>query len=538
MKKILLILIFSFSLFTISCNQNQDSSIDFNETINVFKVNESFILNSYINSYKVHYESKDESIITLIGNRGIAKSAGDTVICAYDESNNLVKKYIVRVKMNTPTYISLSGGSKLKVNDTLQLYLESDATNVDVIWESNNENVATVDEGIVTAKAIGFVTITAYYKNDKSIYDQHQIWIENNILKEEYLNDQYQNSSELVDLSSMKGILEPIIKKTKTSVVGVLSFNEVNGIDKLLNSGTGVIYKRLVILDNGNETLENNGDGIYYRYYVITSKSVIKDSDNVTVYYDDKEHNAKVIAVDEKVDIGVITFDSQDYFSVATFGDSNDLKTGEFVIAFGNTFGSMYANSSSFGVVSYNSRYVSTDTDGDETNDWDALYIQHDAAIGDGSSGGPLVNMKGEIIGINSVMISADEIDNMAFAIPINLVLELVGLLEKGIVPTRPLLLISVISVRDILKNDYLLEYYPVPSGLTYGMFVAEVTEGGVGSAAGMLKGDIIVEFDGKKITYSYELRMMLNEVIIGSNQEHIIIVNRNNTLVTLKVVF
>ena len=168
MKKILLILIFSFSLFTISCNQNQDSSIDFNETINVFKVNESFILNSYINSYKVHYESKDESIITLIGNRGIAKSAGDTVICAYDESNNLVKKYIVRVKMNTPTYISLSGGSKLKVNDTLQLYLESDATNVDVIWESNNENVATVDEGIVTAKAIGFVTITAYYKNDKS----------------------------------------------------------------------------------------------------------------------------------------------------------------------------------------------------------------------------------------------------------------------------------------------------------------------------------------------------------------------------------
>jgi uncharacterized lipoprotein YddW (UPF0748 family) len=90
----------------------------------------------------------------------------------------------------------------------------------------------------------------------------------------------------------------------------------------------------------------------------------------------------------------------------------------------------------------------------------------------------------------------------------------------------------------DILKNDYLLEYYPVPYGLTYGMFVAEVTEGGVGSAAGMLPGDIIIEFNGKKIAYSYELRMMLNEVIIGSNQENIIIVNRNGKLVTLKVVF
>lgn len=538
MKKIMLVLILLFSCLILGCNQDSQMNIDYNELPNTFKVGENFVLNSYINNIKVNYKSLNPEVVLLKGNYGEAITNGETVICAYDDENNLIKKYLISVVNNKPTFITINGGNTLTVGKELQLYLETDVDYFNAIWESNNEDIAVVDKGKVIGKGVGIVTITVSCADDPSVFDEHMIWVESNNLTEDFLNDKYQSATEVVDLGSLQGVLEPIIKKTQTSVIGVNGYTDLYGVKRLNNSGTGVIYKRLVVLENGDLTSENDGTGMYYQYYVITSKSIVNKCDYVSIYYNDLEIDAEVIAVDEKVDIGVLTFNSKDYFSEATFGDSNNLVAGEFIIALGNTFGKEYYNSSTFGVVSYHSRYVSTDTDGDNTNDWDALYIQHDAAIGEGSSGGPLVNMKGEIIGINSVMISADEIDNMAFAIPINLVLELVELLEKGIVPTRPLLLISVLSVRDILKNDYLLEYYPVPEGLNYGMFVAEVTEGGVGSAAGMLPGDIIVEFNGQKIIYSYELRMMLNEVIIGSNQENIIVVNRNGTLVTLKVVF
>ena len=537
MKKIFIFLIFLLNIFLISCNQQKSLQIDINNHVNTFKVGEKFILNSIIDNQKVEYIVLNKDIVSLDGYQGIAIKNGETVICAY-HGKELIKKYLVKVVIDEVSFIDIIGLTTMSVGNELVLTINSDAENPTVVWESNNTNIATVDEGKVFALSEGIVTITCKSFNDNSIYDEHTILVKNANINDDYLNNQYQESVETVDLSSMKGILEPIIKKTKTSVIGINCYINKYGTARLSNSGTALIYKRLTVLDNGLEITNESDIGIYYRYYAIVSKGITNNSTEIKVFYNDNEIEAKLIAVDQKVDIGVITFISKDYFSIANIGNSDEVNTGEFVIAYGNSYGSDYVDSATFGVVSYNSRYVGTDTDNDEVNDWDALYIQHDAAIGNSSSGGPLVNMKGEVIGINSVMIADDLIDNMAFAIPINLVMELVSQLEKGIVPTRPLLLISVVSVKDILKNDYLLEYYPVPDGLTYGMFVAEVTEGGVGSAAGMLPGDIIVEFNGKKIAYSYELRMMLNEVIIGSNQENIIIVNRNGKLVTLKVVF
>ena len=126
----------------------------------------------------------------------------------------------------------------------------------------------------------------------------------------------------------------------------------------------------------------------------------------------------------------------------------------------------------------------------------------------------------------------------MGFAIPSNLTVELCSQLSQGIVPERPVFKISVLTVVDILKNEYLMNDYPIPEGITYGIYIAEVDKGGVGDKCGMKPGDIIVEFDGKKITYSYELRAAMGEVIIGSGEEINVVVYRNGEYITLKAVF
>lgn len=536
-RKIVILIILVCSSSLISCSDNNQIAIDYSEKVNELEVGEFFSLSKILSGTNVYYETTNTNVIVVEGYYCKAIAEGEAILIAKDIFGNTIKKYLVRVIGDDLNDLEIIGLERLEVGESTTYALSKNIDSENLMWESNNPNIAVVENGKVTGISSGIVTIKVSLINNSNTYATKQILVTNSTYNG-YLNNQYQDFTEVVDLSSIEGILEPIIKKSKTFTIGVNVYTKNFSEVRLSSTGTAVIYKRNAVSVDGSISSDITDDTIYYQYYAITAKSVVNDASFITIYYNNSEINAEVIAVDSKVDIGVIRFTSKDYFSVATFGDSDALKTGEFVVALGNSYGSEYPNSASFGIVSYDSRYVATDTDNDSVNDWDALYIQHDAAVGEGSSGGALVNMKGEVIGINSLMISDEKIDNMAFAIPINLVMELVELLEQGIVPTRPLLLISVVSVKDILKNDYLLEYYPLPEGVKSGFYVAEVTEGGVGSAAGMHVGDIIIEFDGQKISYTYELRMMLNEVIIGSNEEHLIVVNRNGTLITLKVVF
>ena len=126
----------------------------------------------------------------------------------------------------------------------------------------------------------------------------------------------------------------------------------------------------------------------------------------------------------------------------------------------------------------------------------------------------------------------------MAFSIPINLVLELASQLEQGIVPQRPLLGVTVIDIKNILSSESLMNQYNLPEGITYGMYIQSVVAGGVAEAAGVLAGDILLEFDGIEVRYSYNLRAALGEVIIGSGEEVVLKVYRNGQIVTLKAVF
>jgi len=114
------------------------------------------------------------------------------------------------------------------------------------------------------------------------------------------------------------------------------------------------------------------------------------------------------------------------------FADSNYLKKGMFAIAIGNPSGYEFYGSTTFGIISHPLRYISEDTNGNGTDDAENEYIQHNVAINPGNSGGPLINMDGKIIGINTMKFVSQDIDNMGFSIPSNVVTNLIPDLEAG----------------------------------------------------------------------------------------------------------
>ena len=551
----LLVMFICFITFT-GCFSNDDMGTSSDMKITLENATETVVvgdiltLNSHIGITSVTYSSSDSDVIEIKTSERqsfyyvFAKSAGFAVITAMSRKNEVVAEYLITVKDYELELIEISGNNTLNIGETtlLTASIKPSNDNAKVVWASSDEAIATIDSnGLLKAMSHGFVKIFAKVEGFDDIQGEVLVYVkEGTYSLDDEINNEEENISKQIDLSNLNNMFEPIIMKAKTFVVGINSYRRTMGGTSLYASASGVIYKRYCLLSDGSEVLDDGAirNFVGYKYYVITCKHVIDKANTVQVYYDDDTYDATIIAYDKKIDLGVITFTTDRYFAMAEFADSNEVVTGEFTIAFGSSYGEEYYNSATFGVVSYYSRYVSTDTDNDGTNDWDSLYIQHDCAIGDGSSGGPLLNMKGQVIGINSKKISNAKIDNMGFAIPSNLTVELCNQLAQGIVPERPVFKISVLTVVDILKNDYLLETYPIPEGITYGIYIAEVDKGGVGEACGMKPGDIIVEFDGKKITYSYELRAAMGEVIIGSGEEINVVVYRDGEYITLKAVF
>jgi len=146
------------------------------------------------------------------------------------------------------------------------------------------------------------------------------------------------------------------------------------------------------------------------------------------------------------------------------------------------------------------------------------------------------------VIGINSTKISDIRVDNMGFAIPSNLVLNIVSLLEQGIRPQRAKIGVTIVSVKAILMNpdrysDPSTYNYTLPEGITYGMVVFEVNEG-VAKDAGILKYDIIQEFNGVQTNFSYEIRSEISKFMLGSGDTAEVKVYRDSSVVTLTFVF
>jgi serine protease Do len=234
-----------------------------------------------------------------------------------------------------------------------------------------------------------------------------------------------------------------------------------------------------------------DGDGS-----ILTNNHVVENAQKIVVKLgaDDQEYEAKVIGRDPKTDIAVIKINAKTNLPAATLGDSDRLEVGEWVVAIGNPFG--LDSTVTSGIVSAKGRHIGQ---GPYDN-----FIQTDASINPGKSGGPLINLRGEVIGINTAIFSRTG-GNMGigFAIPINLVKEVLPQLRgKGKV-TRGFLGVLIQKV-----TPEIAESLGMDKG--NGALVANVTKDGPADKAGVKVGDVIIEFDGKEVKDSSDLPIIV----------------------------
>lgn len=240
---------------------------------------------------------------------------------------------------------------------------------------------------------------------------------------------------------------------------------------------------------------------------IVSNYHVIADADILEVIFiDGKTAEAKVKGTDSEMDLAVIaislesiTDETMDAIAIATLGNSDDLKLGEPVIAIGNALG--YGQSVTNGIVSALNRDL-TMSDGST-----GTFIQTNAAINPGNSGGALLNINGEVIGINSNKIGGDVVEGMGYAIPISSASPIIAdLMERH---TRDKVAEGESGYMGISLQEVSAQYSQM-FNMPIGVFVATVEEGSAAENAGLLKGDIITRFDGERISSYADLQEIL----------------------------
>lgn len=241
--------------------------------------------------------------------------------------------------------------------------------------------------------------------------------------------------------------------------------------------------------------------------YIVTNNHVVNGADELTVTLNDnREYSARIIGTDPNTDLALIKVNGKN-LPTLPIGDSDNLKVGEWVLAVGNPYN--LSSTVTAGIVSAKARSMGGDgSNGPQISS----FIQTDAAINPGNSGGALVNAKGELVGINAMLYSqTGSYSGYGFAIPTTIMVKVVDDLKKYGTVQR-----AVLGIRggDVLNyiNAQKDEKKDVDLGTNEGVYVAEVTEGSSAAAAGIVKGDVITEADGKKITKMSELQELLSK--------------------------
>jgi len=275
------------------------------------------------------------------------------------------------------------------------------------------------------------------------------------------------------------------VDNASPAVVAVLNFQSTNLTGSQLTEsgvGSGIIYKK----DGSNA-------------YVVTNNHVVEGASKVEVSFDDQHKvDAKVLGTDSLYDLAVLRIPSKEVKQVAQFGNSNDLNRGEPVIAIGNPLG--FSGSVTEGVVSSQARSISRTIDlqnGGQVT-WNAKVIQTDAAINPGNSGGALVNIDGQVIGINSLKIAESSVEGIGFAIPIDVASPVINQLEKEGKVERPYIGVSMADLAQLPVTA--IQQLNVPNSVKEGIVAADIVNGGPGARAGLQTGDVIVAINNHKI--------------------------------------
>lgn len=283
-----------------------------------------------------------------------------------------------------------------------------------------------------------------------------------------------------------------MIKDVSPAIVGVINMQKATSFDDLLQGkstkaqeagiGSGVIYQ-----------INNNSS------YIVTNNHVIDGASQIKVQlHNGKQVEAKLVGTDAVSDIAVLKIDSQKGIKAMKFANSSKVQTGDSVFAMGNPLGLEFANSVTSGIISANERTIESNTTSGGTK---VNVLQTDAAINPGNSGGALVDVNGNLVGINSMKIAADQVEGIGFAIPSNEVRVTIEQLVKHGKVERPSIGIGLLNLSDI-PDSYKKE---LKTDRDTGVYVAKVSH-----SSELKVGDIITKVDSKKVDDDTDLRTYL----------------------------
>lgn len=337
------------------------------------------------------------------------------------------------------------------------------------------------------------------------------------------------NSGGTAKVSNMKVNLssqsEKAFNSTKNAVVSVINLQKQSDNEDTL----GALFGGSSSSDSSssdNDKLETSseGSGVIYKKsgntaYIVTNNHVVEGSNALEIILSNgKKLSATIVGKDSVTDLAVIKVDASKINQVASFGNSDNIKVAEPVLAIGSPMGSEYATSVTQGIISAKKREVAqTNDSGQQIGN--ATVIQTDTAINPGNSGGPLINMAGQVIGINSMKLSADSsgnsVEGMGFSIPSNEVVTIINQLIKDGKVSRPALGISYTDLSNI-SEDQQKSILKLPTSVTRGVVVLKVNSDAAVKDAGIKKYDVITEIDGKKMSDQSTLRDLLYKHKVG----------------------
>ena len=343
---------------------------------------------------------------------------------------------------------------------------------------------------IIISLFVGIIG-TLFTLNSFGIFENHYIEVEKEV--------------KTVSITENDSIKESI-NKVYNSAVYIESYNG----SKTIGSGSGFVYK----------TDDNYG-------YILTNQHVINDSNKIEVInIEGKVSTAKLLGEDEYSDIAVLRISKDDVLQVAELGKSEDSELGDTIFTVGSPLGKDYIGTVTKGIISGKNRSVVTNTQ------YVMEVIQLDAALNPGNSGGPLVNINGQVIGINALKLVESEVEGMGFAIPIEIVNTIAEKLEKGEKVERPVLGVSMLEV----SNTYQLYKYGITldKSIDEGVVVVEVAKDTPAYTAGLKKGDVILAINDKKVEDIAYFRAELYKYSVGD----VITIKyyRDNAIKTVKV--
>ena len=326
---------------------------------------------------------------------------------------------------------------------------------------------------------------------------------------------------------------------TGTLDVSTIAQNAMPSIVSITNKSVQEVQNYFSMFGYGAQTPQTEettscGSGIIIgkndtELLIVTNNHVVDGADTLSVsFVDNQVCEASIKGTDSDNDLAVIAVplseipdDTMNNIAVATMGDSDSVKVGEQVVAIGNALG--YGQSVTTGIISAANRVISdsssdgssneTTSDSSTTDTTGKTYLQTDAAINPGNSGGALLNMNGEVIGINSAKLASTEVEGMGYAIPISRVSDIIENLMNEQTRTKVAAKDQgTIGIKCLDVNSQIQQAYNMPAGI----YISEVTSGGAAENAGLKSGYVLTSFDGHSVTTTSELKSLLQYYSAG----------------------